>query len=38
MCVRVLLPAAAAAQVSEVLEQWVVLQRVWMYLEPIFSR
>lgn len=25
------------AQVSEVLEQWVTLQRQWMYLEPIFS-
>jgi dynein heavy chain len=24
-------------QVSEVLEQWITLQRTWMYLEPIFS-
>ncbi len=24
-------------QVSEVLEQWIALQRQWMYLEPIFS-
>ena len=24
-------------QVSEVLEQWLALQRQWMYLEPIFS-
>jgi hypothetical protein len=24
-------------QVSEVLEQWISLQRTWMYLEPIFS-
>jgi dynein heavy chain len=23
--------------VSEVLEQWLALQRQWMYLEPIFS-
>eukprot|EP00879_Flechtneria_rotunda_P026761 GHRR01028584.1.p1 GENE.GHRR01028584.1~~GHRR01028584.1.p1 ORF type:complete len:438 (+),score=166.84 GHRR01028584.1:818-2131(+) len=23
--------------VSEVLEQWIALQRTWMYLEPIFS-
>lgn len=23
--------------VSEVIEQWYVLQRNWMYLEPIFS-
>ncbi|MEW5298367.1 MAG: hypothetical protein WDW36_001499 [Sanguina aurantia] len=28
---------AQLTQVSEVLEQWVVLQRSWMYLEPIFS-
>lgn len=27
----------AALQVSEVLEQWITLQRTWMYLEPIFS-
>lgn len=26
-----------ALQVSEVLEQWITLQRTWMYLEPIFS-
>jgi dynein heavy chain len=24
-------------QVSEVLEQWIALQRTWMYLEPIFG-
>jgi len=24
-------------QASDILEQWVVLQRQWMYLEPIFS-
>jgi hypothetical protein len=24
-------------QVSEVLEQWLALQRQWMYLEPVFS-
>jgi dynein heavy chain len=24
-------------QVSEVIEQWLTLQRGWMYLEPIFS-
>lgn len=24
-------------QISDVLEQWVALQRSWMYLEPIFS-
>jgi hypothetical protein len=26
-----------ALQVSEVIEQWLTLQRGWMYLEPIFS-
>jgi dynein heavy chain len=29
--------SAAWLQVSEVLEQWLQLQRGWMYLEPIFS-
>ena len=24
-------------QVSDVLEQWVALQRAWMYLEPVFA-
>ncbi len=24
-------------QVSEILEQWIQLQRQWMYLEPIFG-
>lgn len=24
-------------QVSEVLDQWITLQRTWMHLEPIFS-
>lgn len=24
-------------QVSETLDQWITLQRQWMYLEPIFS-
>eukprot|EP00882_Tetradesmus_deserticola_P015506 GHRQ01016523.1.p1 GENE.GHRQ01016523.1~~GHRQ01016523.1.p1 ORF type:complete len:190 (-),score=31.59 GHRQ01016523.1:231-800(-) len=33
-CLRHLL---YAAQVSEVLEQWIALQRTWMYLEPIFG-
>ena len=30
-------PLPAAPQVSDVLEQWIALQRAWMYLEPIFS-
>lgn len=25
------------AQVSEILDQWIQLQRQWMYLEPIFG-
>lgn len=28
---------ARCLQVSEMLEQWIMLQRAWMYLEPIFS-
>jgi dynein heavy chain len=26
-----------ASQVSDVLEQWIALQRAWMYLEPVFA-
>eukprot|EP00967_Tisochrysis_lutea_P050878 scaffold62667_cov20-Tisochrysis_lutea.AAC.1 len=28
---------ASLTQASDILEQWVALQRQWMYLEPIFS-
>jgi hypothetical protein len=31
------LGAVLVLQVSEVLDQWITLQRTWMHLEPIFS-
>lgn len=37
MCECVCVHACVCAQVSEVLEQWVALQRTWMSLAPIFS-
>lgn len=30
-------PWTPRPQVSDVLEQWVALQRAWMYLEPVFA-
>ena len=37
MCAAALLPAFCPRQVSEILDQWIQLQRQWMYLEPIFG-